>query len=251
MENVAYIGLSRLTAMRRQLDIVANNIANMNSPAFKSEKLMFQEYVMRSSERIGMKQDNIAFVRDYGTARNMAEGEFEVTGNSLDVAIAGQGYLAVDTPVGPRYTRNGRLKVDQQGQLVDANGYPLLDDQGRRMQINANRGEISIAHDGTISMVDQNLTTNLGRLSLVTFANPQELTMTGRGLYAAPEGQAPLPAVDVTLRQGVIEGSNVQPVVELTALVELNRAYDSTQQMVQSDNERQRKAIDRLARITA
>lgn len=251
MENVAYIGLSRLTAMRRQLDIVANNIANMNSPAFKSEKLMFQEYVMRSSERIGMKQDNIAFVRDYGTARNMAEGEFEVTGNSLDVAIAGQGYLAVDTPVGPRYTRNGRLKVDQQGQLVDANGYPLLDDQGRRMQINANRGEISIAHDGTISMVDQNLTTNLGRLSLVTFANPQELTMTGRGLYAAPEDQAPLPAVDVTLRQGVIEGSNVQPVVELTALVELNRAYDSTQQMVQSDNERQRKAIDRLARITA
>ncbi len=251
MENVAYIGLSRLTAMRRQLDIVANNIANMNSPAFKSEKLMFQEYVMRSSERIGMKQDNIAFVRDYGTARNMAEGEFEVTGNSLDIAIAGQGYLAVDTPVGPRYTRNGRLKVDQQGQLVEANGYPLLDDQGRRMQINANRGEISIAHDGTISMVDQNLTTNLGRLSLVTFANPQELTMTGRGLYAAPEGQAPLPAVDVTLRQGVIEGSNVQPVVELTALVELNRAYDSTQQMVQSDNERQRKAIERLARITA
>lgn len=251
MENVAYIGLSRLTAMRRQLDIVANNIANMNSPAFKSEKLMFQEYVMRSSERIGMKQDNIAFVRDYGTARNMAEGEFEVTGNALDVAIAGQGYLAVDTPVGPRYTRNGRLKVDQQGQLVEANGYPLLDDQGRRMQINANRGEISIAHDGTISMVDQNLTTNLGRLSLVTFANPQELTMTGRGLYAAPEDQAPLPAVDVTLRQGVIEGSNVQPVIELTALVELNRAYDSTQQMVQSDNERQRKAIERLARITA
>ncbi len=251
MENVAYIGLSRLTAMRRQLDIVANNIANMNSPAFKSEKLMFQEYVMRSSERIGMKQDNIAFVRDYGTARNMAEGEFEVTGNSLDIAIAGQGYLAVDTPVGPRYTRNGRLKIDQQGQLVDANGYPLLDDQGQRMQINANRGEISIAHDGTISMVDQNITTNLGRLSLVTFANPQELTMTGRGLYAAPEDQAPLPAVDVTLRQGVIEGSNVQPVVELTALVELNRAYDSTQQMVQSDNERQRKAIERLARITA
>lgn len=251
MENVAYIGLSRLTTMRRQLDVVANNIANMNAPAFKAEKMMFQEYVMRSSERIGMKQDNISFVRDYGTTRNMAEGEFQVTGNSLDVAIAGPGFLAVDTPVGPRYTRNGRLKLDSQGQITDANGYPLLDDQGRRVQINGNRGEITIAHDGTISMVNQNVTQNLGRLSIVTFANAQALTTAGGGLYAAPEGQTPIPATDVTVRQGVIEGSNVQPVVELTSMVELSRAYDAAEQMLQSDTDRQRKAIDRLARITA
>ena len=118
IENTTYIVLSRQDAMRRQLDIIANNIANANTTAFKSEQLLFQEFLVD-----GENGNKISFVTDIGTARDLSEGEFMRTQNPLDIAIRGSGYLIVDAPEGPRYTRNGALRVDAEGFLVSAHDH--------------------------------------------------------------------------------------------------------------------------------
>jgi flagellar basal-body rod protein FlgF len=240
MENAAYIGLSQQLALRRRLDVTANNLANMNTTAFKAENVMFSEYLMKEDAR-----SKLSFVQDHAVYWDLKEGKLVSTGNSFDVAISGEGYFTVETENGPRYTRNGHFRLDGAGQLITDTGNPVLDDQGAPILINTADGAVTIAEDGTIS----NDFGPVARLQAVTFEDARYLKKIGDGLYEAGD-QVPEPNLDATLLQGMTETSNVEPIVEMTRMIEIMRSYQSAQKMLEAENDMQRKAIDRLPKVS-
>jgi flagellar basal-body rod protein FlgF len=238
MENTIYVALSRQMAAQRQLDIIANNLANMNTAGFKGERSLFNEQLMRAGAR-----ERMSFVYDSGTVRDMRPGGQQSTGNNLDVAIDGQGYFAVATDAGTRYTRNGQLRLGADGQIVTNDGHALLDERGRPLKVGgAGDGPPLIGPDGSLTT---SAGENIGRINVVDFARPQALRHDAAGLFHTDE--PPIPST-AKLRQGMVENSNVNPILEVTAMIALQRSYQATQRMIDSDHERQRKAIERLTR---
>lgn len=238
MENTTYIALSRQTALRRQLDVVANNVANMNTTGFKQQRVLFTEFL----ERPGM-HEQVSFVQDRAVVRDLTAGGLTQTGNALDMALTGPGYFTVDTASGPRYSRNGAFRMNEQRQVVDGGGLPVLADNGQPIVIPEGTNSIKVAGDGTIG-------TELGpvgKLNIVTFRNEQLMTEVGNGLYVTDE--EPQPASEETkVAQGLLENSNVKPVLEMTQMIEINRQYQQVQRVVESEHERVRTVIQRLGR---
>lgn len=241
MENASYIGLSRLSTMRREMDALANNLANMNTNAYKGERVLFEEYLKGPTQ--GKK---VSFVNDFAVLRDNRVGKLEQTGNTYDLAIAGNGFLTVDTPQGRRYTRDGHLRLDTDRRLVTSGGHPVLDNRGRDIIIPPDAQDVPvIATDGTITVGQQ----QLGKIDLVTFESEQELRKTAQGLYATTQEPQVAPASS-TLVQGMLEASNVEPIIEMTTMMELLRQYQGTQSLMDAEHERQRTAIQRLGRST-
>lgn len=236
MENAGYIALSRQMTLRREMDVIANNMANLNTPAYKGQSMLFVEYLETSESG-----EKMSFVQDISLVRNLAEGQLTSTENPLDLAISGDAYFEVETPVGPRYTRDGSFQLNADNQLVTSSGLPVLGEGGVPITLPPNSRDVTITRDGTIS-------TNLGpagRLRLVRFENEQAMVKMADGLYDA-EGQAPLPPEDSEVLQGMIEGSNVQGILELTRMIETVRSYSSAGRMINDEHERQRRAIQSL-----
>lgn len=242
MENASYIALSHQAALWRQMEIVANNMANVNTPAFKAEQVMFTDYLVRPPATAGLSnREPIAFVQDIGVLRDTREGSMTVTDNPLDLAIQGPGYFVVDTPEGPRYTRHGNFHLDSTGMLVTAAGQAVMQAGDLPIIVAPNETRIDVGRDGTVSTENG----PIGRLRVVRFDNEQELRKVTDGLYetAAPAQDAPLP--DVV--QGVIEESNVKPVVEMTNLIAITRSYQAAQQMIDNEHQRAMKAYQVLS----
>src|SRR4029077_9358552 len=132
MENALLIGLSRQTALERQLDVIANNIANVNTTGYKADKTLFEQYLNTPAHEDNFVGGDrrVSFVQDRGTYRDMTQGSLEGTSNPLDVAINGSPFLTVQTPAGERYTRDGNLHIDNTGTLVTANGNQVLGANG-------------------------------------------------------------------------------------------------------------------------
>lgn len=242
MENALLIGMTRQMALRREMSVIANNLANINTNGYKTEQPLFEEYLMPNASEQS-PDDTISFVQDYGMHRNLAPGRIEVTENPLDIAISGEGYFKVDTPDGPQYTRNGSFELDAQGRLVTRDGNPVLSIAGTGFNFGIEDGPITIAGDGTIS-------TNLGevgQLSLVRFENERALQKTGGTLLKTDQPE--LPVEDPKVIQGAIESSNVQPILEMTHMISVMQAYQSANKIVEKSDELQRQAISKLADI--
>ncbi len=255
MENTLLIGLSRQTVLRRELDLVANNIANLNTTGFKSDGAVFSEYV-QSGARDGAfapGDRRMSFVQDSMTWHDMSQGGLQQTGNPLDVAIEGEGFIVVQTERGERYTRNGALQLSAQGQLVTTTGDAVLGENGPVQFAPADR-DIVINPDGTIRVREgaTNTDSSRGRLRIVTFANPQRLMKDGATTFSAPADMVPEPpAVGTRIQQGALEKSNVRAVVEMTRMIELTRAYGQVAGILQQQGELRKDAIDRLAAVPA
>ena len=228
--------------LRRELDIVANNIANADTAGFKVESLLNAAEERRPARDHGIDHP-VRFTLDSGVARNFAQGAVKPTGNPLDVALDGEGFLAVETPAGPRYTRDGRLGMNEAGQLVTKAGDPVLDDGGAPITLRPGGGAVNIATNGTVTQGDA----VVGRIGVVRFDNLSALSKEGNGRYLA-DGVEPLPAPDVQLRQGMVEGSNAQPVLEVVKLIELSRAYERMSKMMDNSQDLSRRAVERLGR---
>ena len=238
METPSYVALSRQMTLRRQLDVISNNIANMNTTGFKQQRMLFTEFL----ERPGM-HEQVSFVQDRAVVRDLSTGGLTQTGNPLDIALTGHGYFTVDTANGPRYTRSGNFRLNDQRQVVDGGGLPVLADNGQPLTIPEGTREILVSGDGTVA-------TELGpvgRLNVVTFKNEQLMTEVGAGLYVSDEEPQPAPA-DTRVAQGMLENSNVKPVVEMTTMIEIQRQYQSNQRMIDTEHERIRSAIQKLGR---
>jgi flagellar basal-body rod protein FlgF len=241
MENTSYIALSRQTALWRQMEVVANNIANANTPAYKGEQMMFTPYTVKSKSENSVFGRNLSFVQDVGVLRDTSEGPMTHTGAPLDVAIHDDGYFVIDTPAGQRYSREGHFHLDETGMMVTSSGYPVLQKSGQPVIFAPNETQITIAGDGTIS------TENgvIGNLQVVNFDNQQELRKAGDGTYQTTATPNDIDRPQVV--QGMLEESNVQPVIEMTHMMSILRNYEGVQKIIENENDRQIKAMTILS----
>ncbi len=245
MENTSLIALSLQSAIRRQMSVIANNIANMNTTGFKGEKMMFVQHLVRSEGGERLWGERIAFVRDIATMRDTSEGPLEKTGNPLDIAVSGNGYFVIGTDVGERYTRNGNFQLDNEGQIVNQHGDPLLSDSGQPFFLSPEDIDITVARDGTISTENG----ELGRIRVVSFENRQELRNAGEGMLATDK--EPQDVDNPDLVQFMLEGSNVQPIIEMTRMIETQRAYGNVKLLIDKEDERQKKMIQEYGKVAA
>ncbi|WNJ99076.1 flagellar basal-body rod protein FlgF [Thalassospiraceae bacterium LMO-JJ14] len=239
MENTMYVALSRQTTLRRQLDVVANNLANMSTHGYKSGQMMFVEHLTKSKGGDSLVTPNLAYVRDIATMTDTKPGAIEHTGNPLDVAIQGEGYFVIQTPEGERYTRNGRLQLDNTGQLVNQLGQAVLADGGAPMVFAPEDTEIVISKDGTVSTNNG----ELGKLRIVNFDNDQILERSSGAQFSTTEDNPAKDVTDAAVLQGAVEGSNVEPILEMANMIEVHRAYDSVKSFIDREDERQRAMI--------
>jgi flagellar basal-body rod protein FlgF len=240
METTTYIALSRQMVLRRKMDIIANNLANMTTSGYRSEALLAEPVRTPAGNR-----ERLAFVQDVAVARSLDPGTLTTTGNPLDLAIDGPGYFVVETPEGERYSRGGQFGLNAAGELVTAGGLRVLDEAGAPLEIGLERGEPSVAPDGTVSTAAG----VVGRLRLASFVDEQEPRRVAGGLYRTAQASAPAPAARVS--QGMLEGSNVQPIVEMVEMMATVRAYEGTQRLIDAHHELQRQAIERLLRLSS
>jgi flagellar basal-body rod protein FlgF len=257
MDNALLIGLSRQTALQRELAVVANNIANINTTGFKADGAVFSEYLNSnaSSEQLSGRDRRMSFVQDANTWHDMGQGTVQQTGGPLDVAIDGAGMLVIQTARGERYTRNGALQINNIGELVTTAGDKVMGDNGPIVLQRTDR-DIVITKDGTVKVregVSLNSDATRGKLRLVTFANPQSLRKDGASTFMAPEGiqPVPLPEAQTNVVQGAIEKSNVRPVIEMTRMIELTRAYTEVAGILQQQNDLRKNSIQQLAEVPA
>ncbi len=241
MDNTLYVGLSRQLTLQRALEVTANNLANLDTVGFKVEALTLNTDPLRPSNLT--TGDPINYVIDNGVARNFGQGSIEQSSNPLDVAIEGDGFLTVQTPDGNRYTRDGRMALNAQNQLVDHAGNPVLSSSGSVITLDPQKTDLAIAKDGTIS---QNGLA-VGKLGVSRFADLSVLKKQGSNLFDAP-GVTPTQATNVHLSQGAVEHSNVQPVAEMTNLIAITRAYDQVSQMVSQTQDLSDSAVQRLGK---
>lgn len=243
MDNASLITLSYQLAAFRAMDVVANNIANVNTPGFKRESAKFEELVQQLKPAEGdTRTQTISFVRDAGIARDLSGGRIESTGSPFDLAINGNGYFAVQTQGGERYTRNGHFTLNADGIIVTSDGDPVLGDGGP-VTIAVDDGDISFGRDGTISGKQG----QIAKLRLVNFADERGMRKEGASLYST--SQAAAPAVDAVVQQGMLESSNVQPVLEISRMIEVMRSYDATSTLAKSTEDMKRQAIQKLAAV--
>ncbi len=242
MENVLLITLSRQMALRRELDVIANNVANVQTNGFKRRMSDTTEFQMPVASDDTFKRGSdrrISFVVDRGTPLDTSSGQLEPTGNPMDVAINGDAYFVVQTPQGERYTRNGAMMLNSQGQMVNSDGHVIVGEQGP-YQFGSEERDIRIASDGTVS----SSTGTRGKLRLVSFQNQQLLENAGANLFTTT---APAqPALQARVQSGYVERSNVRPVVEISRMIEVTRQYQNIANLMSKTDETRRNAIQKL-----
>lgn len=243
MENALLIGLSRQVALARELDVIANNMANVGTNGFKARSARFNEFISPRAKADAFQPLDrpLSYVIDKGTPLDLSQGVIERTGNPLDVALKDDNYLVVQTPNGERYTRAGSLTIDRQGRLVTQSGQPVMGEAGPIVFGQAEY-DMRIAPDGTVTS-DQGVR---GRLRQVRFANPTALANDGANLFSSARPALPA-GPQARLEPGAVERSNVKAVIELTRLMEVQRNYQSVANMITKADELRSKAISRLA----
>jgi flagellar basal-body rod protein FlgF len=243
--NMQLINLSKQIALQRQMDVVANNVANINTTGFKAESVLFQEYKMpgASDNSSPYGSQPLSFTEDWASIHDMSDGEISGTGNPLDVALQGPGFLTMQTAAGNRYTRDGSLQLNSGGVLVDLNGNPVLTDGGP-VRFDSSETNITINKDGAIT----SSAGPKGKLAIVEFADSQALLRDGHNLFS---GGTPQPNVTTRLLQGRIERSNVSGVSEMAAMIRVSRAYDSLASLMKNQDDVGRTAVERLGNLSA
>lgn len=248
MENASLVSLSRQMSLQREMDVIANNVANLTTTGYKREAVLFKEQLQLPAKVNNFMEGDkpVSFVIDWATVHDMTEGGFQQTGNPTDIALKGDNnvFLTVQTPEGVRYTRNGALQISQNGTLVTNEGYPVQGDGGP-IQFGPTESDLAFGADGSISTRDG----LRGKLKLVRFENPNVLQKEGLSLFKTETAPlAPIPG-KVTVSQGALERSNVKPVLEMTRMMEVTRAYESIAQTIKRSDDVRRQAIERLARV--
>jgi flagellar basal-body rod protein FlgF len=243
MDTPGYVILSRLGSQLRASAVLANNLANADTPGYQAQRAIFARHLQTDPlAALPPSGRSVAYSIDRATWRDTAAGPLTTTGNPLDVAIRGEGFFTVDTPRGERFTRAGRFTLDQAGKLVDADGNDVLDERGSPIAFAPGDSRIEIQGDGTVRSENG----VVGRLRIIRFEDPQRLRPEGDRLFAADD--EPLPVARPQLVQGAVEGSNTRPVLELTRMTEEVREFQFAAQFAEREGERLQTAVDRILR---
>lgn len=242
MDNTTNIALSRLTAQSRAMDVIAGNIANLSTPGYRAERMVFSDWLSPQTGTSAPKGDrSLVYTQDRATYRDRAEGTLTQTGNPLDLALSGNGYFTVQTQAGTRLTRSGHFTLQGDGSITDAGGNALLDTAGVPLKIGAADTNLTVTADGTLSSQNG----PIGKIAVVAPTDPNRMTPEGSRLFRADVPTAPVTAPKMI--QGAVEDSNVQAVPELTRMISTQRDFQFVTQFVEAEGQRQQNAIDKLA----
>lgn len=241
MDNGIYIMLSRQVGLFQDMAVLANNIANVNTTGYQAQRLLFNEYLVKEGNIESAKNQKMAFADGATSWQDNTNGPIRVTNNPLDVALQGEGYFAVETPLGTRYTRAGNFTINAEGTLVTQEGYPVLDNANKHINFDPETKEIAIGGAGNITQDGA----ELGILGVYSFDNPQELQRAGDTLFRADAEAKPVIAPRVS--QGTLEGANVQAVLELTHMIDISRSVGSTAKYIDTMYDLQRKTSNTYA----
>lgn len=247
MDVSSFVLLSHEQALRRQLDVAANNMANVSTTGYKREQAVFHEYVENAQDAPVQDARKTAFVLDYGAVHDVAQGAFQATGNSLDVMIEGPGYLNVQMADGSTgYTRAGFVKVLDTGELATSGGQRLLDENGQPIAVPTDQlASLTITADGSVMAGED----PVGRLAVTSFTDENMLEVRGDGMLTGTGGRL-MTAAQTKLRTGGVEASNVEPISETTRMVEVLRSYQTSQRLSSDLADMRRRAIDRLSKVS-
>ncbi len=255
MNKGIYVATSGSLAQERAMDIISNNMANMNTTGFKADRMLFQTYLPKTAAAVanaptsdeikagitGNKTDDIAYMFSSQSYTNFEQGALQKTGNTFDIALDGNGFMAVETPTGERYTRGGAFKIDSAGQLVTADGYKVLGHSGS--PITVGNEEFSVRDDGLITVSGG----GTEQLKIVDFADRSQLKKSGQGFFVAEEGMEPAEPT-AKVRQGYLEASNINPVAEMTRMITALRTYEAFQKSIYSNDDMTTRLITDVAR---
>jgi flagellar basal-body rod protein FlgF len=251
MQNALLIGLSRQMALSHELDVVANNIANIDTDGFKSDNALFGQYLMphADDQSFAGRDQRVSYVQDRASWIDMSPGAIEHTGNPLDVAIDGNAYFTVQTARGQRYTRNGAFSINATGQLVTSEGDQVIGDSGP-ITFQSTDHDIVISSNGIITVREGNSTADAprGRMQLVSFDQPQRLQKDANSTFTAPNGvNADAAPAGTRIVQGAIEKSNVNGVAEMARLIEITRSYTDIASILQQQSQQRQNALSQLS----
>jgi flagellar basal-body rod protein FlgF len=242
MNLASSVALSRLVAAQQAMDVTADNLANVDTPGYKEERVLFSDWLSRQTGPTAVAgEPSVAYVQDRATWRDQTTGTLTHTANPFDVALTGTGYFTVMTANGPRLTRNGRFGLMPDGTLSDLSGDAVLDTTGQPIKLSPADTDVTIAGDGTVSSTASG---QIGKIGVVQPNDPMRVTAEGASLFRADVPTAPV--TTPAMLQGAVEGSNVQPVMEVTRMMDGLRQFQFITEMVQAESDRQQSAIDKL-----
>ncbi|MDA8429167.1 MAG: flagellar basal-body rod protein FlgF [Geobacteraceae bacterium] len=245
MNSGMYSALSGNLAAMKRMDIISNNLANVNTPGFKKDKMTFEGMLssatMPPAVPASMTADPI--LQKENIYIDYAAGPVSQTGNPLDMAIDGDGFFVVSTPDGPAYTRQGNFRLSADGTLVTNDNFPVQGQGGGSIRISGSR--IEIDSKGVVN-VDG---TPAGTISMVDFPKPYALTKTGSALFVPTNAGATPQAAKGELRQAHLEGSNVETISEMVQMIETSRYFDACQRTILSFNDMTSKAANDLGKL--
>lgn len=235
MENAGYVTLTRQSGLMREMEIIAHNIANSATTGYRQQGLVFSEFVRAID---GNESLSMAAARVKKTS--LAQGVLTQTGNALDLAIEGQGYFQLETPDGVRLTRAGAFNVDAAGDIVTSEGHRVLDTGGAPINVPQGQSDVQVAADGTVSLGER----LLGQIGVVEPEPGADLEREAGVLFKTDAALEP--SEDGKVLQGHLEGSNVDAISQLTRMIEVQRAYEIGQKLLDMDHEQTRNALQTL-----
>jgi flagellar basal-body rod protein FlgF len=218
VQSIFHVGLSAQLALQKRLDTIAHNVANASTAGFRAEEVKFETLLSQTADT------PVAFASAGNRHLSQRPAEITPTGNPFDVAVQGNAWLGMQTPAGTAYTRDGRLRMTPTGELQTVNGYPLLDAGGAPIQLDPNAGEPRIARDGAISQGGR----AVGSIGLFRIDDKAALRRFDNSGVISDLPATPVVEFSQTgLQQGFVEGSNVNPVMEMSRLIAISRAFDA------------------------
>lgn len=237
MDRAIFVALSGAVSQEKRIEVLAENLSNVNTPGFKKQKPLFEDAMPKA---VPLR----VFSRSKGLTTDLSQGVTEKTERPLDVAILGDGFFSVETPLGIRYTRDGGFRVSREGALTTGEGYKV---QGENGEIRLSGSNVVIEGDVTIREKGENGAV-LNRIRLVSFSNPSVLKREGN-YFAAVGVPAGAPTGAAELIQGSLESSNVNPVRAMTTMIEAVRSYETQAKLIQTVDDMTRRAVDEVGKV--
>ena len=236
MDNASYTALTRQSGLMNEMQVLANNIANASTTGFRAEEVMFSEHV----KALGPDSASLSMATANARDTVMTQGSLTQTGGTFDLAIEGDGFFLVETPNGQRLTRAGAFGPNENGDLVTPDGYPVLDAGGAPLFVPQRVGRVGIGSDGTVSAGGQ----PIGQVGIVMPTDPNQMVRESGVLFDAQGGFEPAP--DGRMLQGYLEESNVNPILQVSRMIEVQRAYEMGQGFLDKEHERIRGVIQSI-----
>ncbi|EDM73065.1 flagellar basal-body rod protein FlgF, putative [Roseobacter sp. AzwK-3b] len=237
MENTGYTTLTRQSGLLREIQVIANNIANAATTGYREESLIFAEYVKRVENG-----PSISMATPSARSISSLQGGLQPTGGTLDFAIEGDGFFLIEAADGNRLTRAGSFSLSAAGELATHDGHRVLDAGGAPVFLPPNATDLRVAADGTISAEGR----LIGQIGLVRPLDPNDLIREGGTLFRTDVGTKPVEGSRIL--QGFLEGSNVDPIAQVARMVEVQRAYEMGQSFLENENTRIRETLKTMIR---